>query len=95
MPKLQKNIKRQEAPQPLRGWKAIGDYLGIGGTAAQRWANREMPVRREGRYTVASRDEISREAHMAAPAIVATTDGDMAAALKEFISALRYKKRKS
>ncbi len=99
MTKSQKTAKRQQQPpEILRGWAAIGKYLGIGAATAQRWAKSGMPVRREGRYTVADPEEISRwlgkEAHMAGDAIVATNEADIAAALKESISAVRKEKRK-
>jgi hypothetical protein len=55
-----------------------------------------MPVKRDGRFTVAEMDEIrqwlAREAHMPAPAHVLTQDADVSAALKEPISALRRRK---
>jgi hypothetical protein len=93
-----KSSKRVEPPPTLKGWKAIGDYLGIGAAAAQRWAKGGMPVRREGRFTVADVDEIrrwlGRESHMPAPAHITTSGSDVTAALKESIAALRRKKRK-
>src|SRR3954464_2389152 len=96
MPRVRKSAKRDQSPAILKGWKAIGEYLGIGSAAAQRWAKNGMPVRREGRYTVADVDEIRQwlgsEAHMPAPAHVANADTDVAAALKESISAVRRSK---
>jgi hypothetical protein len=90
--------KSERPPETLKGWKAIAAYLGIGEATAQHWAKNGMPVRREGRYTVATPDEISRwlgkEAHMPGPAHVATAGTDMAAALKDSISAVRTQKRK-
>jgi hypothetical protein len=98
MPKAKPKAKEQQRPETLKGWKAIGDFLGIGAAAAQRWSKNGMPVRREGRYTVADSEEIRRwlaqEAHMSAPAHVAGPDTDISAALKESISALRRSKRK-
>ncbi len=97
MPKTKKT-QRQQAPEPLKGWAAIGSYLGIGAATAQRWAKSGMPVRREGRYTVADPDEIrqwlGREAHMSAPAYVATKDADISQAMKQSISAVRKQKRR-
>jgi hypothetical protein len=98
MPKGKKTAKSKNTePQTLTGWKAIGEYLGIGQTAAQRWAKSGMPVRREGRFTVADVNEIrqwlGREAHMPAPAQVVTEGTDLSAALKQSISALRRDKR--
>ena len=81
----------------LKGWKAIGDYLGIGAASAQRWAKSGMPVRREGRFTVANADDLrawlGREAHMAAPAEIVTSGTDVSAALKQSLAALRRKRR--
>ncbi len=82
----------------LQGWKAIGDYMGIGAATAQRWAKSGMPVRREGRYTVADPEDVrtwlGKEAHMSAPAVVATNDADIGEALKQSISAIRKEKKK-
>lgn len=77
----------------FKGWTAIARYLGIPVATAHRWASEGMPVRREGRFTVADRDAVSawlgRESHMPKPAHVMTKDADMAAALKESIEAAR------
>ena len=82
---------------PLKGWTAISHYLGIPVATAHRWASEGMPVRREGRYTVADRDAVSawlgRESHMPKTAHVMTADADMATALKESIAAARKRKR--
>ncbi len=93
-----KTTRRDERTTLLKGWKAIGGYLGIGAAAAQRWAKSGMPVRREERFTVADVDEIrkwlGRESHMAAPAHISTPDTDVAAALKESIAAVKRKKQR-
>ena len=82
---------------PLKGWTAIAHFLGIPVATAHRWASEGMPVRREGRFTVAERDAVSawlgRESHMPKPAHVMTADADMAAALKESIEAARKRKQ--
>lgn len=81
---------------PLKGWTAIARYLGIPPATAHRWSEEGMPVRREGRYTVADREAISawlgRESHMAKPAHVMTGEADIAAALKDSIAAARKRK---
>ena len=78
---------------PLKGWTTIARFLGIPVATAHRWASEGMPVRREGRFTVADREAVSawlgRESHMPKPAHVMTEDADMAAALKESIEAAR------
>ena len=97
MPKAGKKRGRAETPKTLKGWQAIGAYLGIGAASAQRWAKGGMPVRRQGRFTVADADEIRKwlghEAHMPAPAHVLTNESDVTAALKASISALRRRNR--
>jgi len=99
-PSKKKSSKRKESAGAtegsLKGWAAIARYLGIPVATAHRWASEGMPVRREGRFTVADRDEVSawlgRESHMPKPAHVMTEDADMAAALKESIAAARKRK---
>ena len=98
MPKAKKGAGREQPPQMLKGWQAIGSYLGVGAAIAQRWAKSSgMPVKKEGRFTVADVDELrrwlGREAHMPAPAHVVTEDADISAALRESISAVRRQKR--
>jgi hypothetical protein len=93
--------KKSSSKKPLaadnagtfKGWTAIARFLGIPIATAHRWANEGMPVRREGRFTVADREAVNawlgRESHMPKPARVMTKDADMAAALKESIEAAR------
>jgi len=101
MPKRSVKSKRSKkkaasSEEVLKGWTAIARYLGIPVATAHRWAGEGMPVRREGRFTVADRNAISawlgRESHMPKPAHVMTGEADMAAALKESIAAARKKK---
>lgn len=89
--------KPATAPTSLKGWKAIASYLGLTPATAQRWAEDGMPVKREGRFTVADPAELQawlgRESHMAKPAHVMTKDADIAAALKESLAATKSKKK--
>ncbi len=84
-------------PQRLQGWKAIADYLALPVATAQRWGRSGMPVRREGRFTVADptqlRDWLGKESDMPAAAHIATNQADLAAGLKQSIAAFRKKKR--
>jgi phage terminase Nu1 subunit (DNA packaging protein) len=96
----QKPPKKRSPPASdgsLKGWTAIASYLGIPVATAHRWASEGMPVRREGRFTVADREDVSawlgRESHMPKPAHVMTKDADVAAALKESIAAARKAQR--
>ena len=89
--------KKPSEPSPsLKGWKAIADFLGLTPATAQRWAEDGMPVKREGRFTVADPAELQswlgRESHMAKPAHVMTKDSDIAAALKESLAASKRAK---
>jgi len=88
-----KKTKKTPAQGKLQGWKAIANYLGISASAAQRWAEGGMPVRREGRFTVADPEDLrrwlGRESHMPEPAHIVTPQTDMSAALMASISATR------
>jgi hypothetical protein len=94
--KLANKKQPAAADDSLKGWTAIARYLGIPAATAHRWASDGMPVRREGRFTVADREAVSawlgRESHMTKPAHVMTENADMAAALKESIAAARKRK---
>lgn len=91
--------KKKSIPTPtsLKGWKAIAGYLGLTPATAQRWAEDGMPVKREGRFTVADPAELQawlgRESHMAKPAHVMTKGADIAAALKESLAAAKREKK--
>jgi hypothetical protein len=78
----------------LKGWKAIAAYLGQPIAVAQRWGRSGMPTRREGRYTVAVPEELSRwmgrETGAGLPVhIAAENDTDLAAQLKRSVSFAR------
>jgi len=81
----------------LKGWTAIADYLGIPVATAHLWVDEGMPVRREGRFVVAERDQVNawlgRESHMPRPAHVMTKESDVAAALKESIAVANKRRR--
>jgi hypothetical protein len=93
-----KRAKKKATSQegPLKGWTAIAQYLGIPVATAHRWSEEGMPVRREGRFTMADRETISawlgRESHMPKPAHVMTGEADIVAALKDSITAARKRK---
>ena len=88
-----KRSKKEPTKKPdsktLKGWTAIGAFLGLTPATAQRWAGDGMPVQREGRFTTTNRAELQewlgRESHMAAPAKVVTAETDLAEALKQSI----------
>src|SRR5215510_14173682 len=86
-----------KSAKTLKGWTAIADYLGIPVATAHRWVEQGMPVRREGRFVVAERDQVNawlgRESHMPGPAHVMTKDSNLAAALKESIAVANKRQR--
>ncbi len=93
-----KKATTEQLNTQLKGWTAIARYLAIPVTTAHRWAKDGMPVKREGRSTVADQTELNawlgRESHMPAAAHVVTGDADLASALKQSISAAQGGKRK-
>jgi len=92
----QRAPKSQEAPDTLKGWTAIGAFLGLPPATAQRWARDGMPVHREGRHTTANRAELEawlgRESNMPAPAHVMTSSTDLSEAIKQSLRAAKPQK---
>lgn len=88
--------KKKTAPISLKGWAAIAKFMGTTPASAQTWAKQGMPVKREGRFTVADPTEVQawlgKQSHMAGPAHILTNETDIAAALKDSISAMNRKK---
>jgi hypothetical protein len=82
----------------LQGWKEIARFLGQPIATAQHWGKTGMPVEREGRYTVASRDKLSawlgKESRMGAPAHIPTKGDDLAAELKRGLQLAKSKRQK-
>jgi phage terminase Nu1 subunit (DNA packaging protein) len=80
----------------LKSWKEIAAYLHKPVTTVQRWAREGMPVKREGRYVVASPEELSRwigegsgeTMHMVQPG------EDLTAELKKAVTTARKQHRR-
>ena len=87
--------KKKTTPMTLKGWTAIAKFMGTTPASAQTWAKHGMPVQREGRFTVADPAAVQawlgQQSHMPKPAHIVTDDTDIAAALKESISAVKRK----
>jgi hypothetical protein len=69
----------------LKGWQAIARFLGQSPAVVERWARESgMPVSRQGRYVVASPEELNRwlGRESGEPVHVATESADLAADLK-------------
>jgi hypothetical protein len=89
--------KKKAAQAPvLKGWTAIAKFLGTSPSSAQGWAKQGMPVKHEGRFTVADPAEVQawlgQQSHMPKPTHILTNESDIATALKESISVVRQKK---
>ena len=91
-------MARKKASQAsvLKGWTAIAKFLGTSPSSAQGWAKQGMPVKREGRSTIADPGEVQawlgQQSHMPKPTYILTNESDIATALKESISVVRHKK---
>lgn len=88
--------KKKTAPSVLKGWAAIAKFMGTTPASAQTWAKQGMPVRREGRFTVADPADVEawlgKQSNMPKPAHILTDDADIAAAFKDSISVVKQKK---
>jgi hypothetical protein len=95
---MARSRQKSETADLLKGWAAIAKFLGLSSATAHRWAKAGMPVRREGRFTVANRAELEawlgRESGMPKPAHVVTGDADISAALKDSIRVARRVRKK-
>jgi hypothetical protein len=87
---MTKTKVKRDSSDVLNGWAAIAKFPGMSPAVAHRWAKAGMPIRREGRFTVADRTELQewlgREAGMPKPAHVLTGDADIFTALKDSLA---------
>jgi hypothetical protein len=85
-----------EPARSLRGWKEITKFLGQPLAVAQRWAKAGMPVERQGRYVVASPEQLSRwlgrESGTTSPVHIATDNADLSPDLKRAVSEARRRR---
>jgi hypothetical protein len=88
--------KQKVENKRLKGWKEIASFLGQPVATAQRWAKSGMPVTREGRYAVASPDELNawlgRESGSNQPVHITTDNADLSADLKHSLSDVRKRR---
>ena len=91
-------VRKKEQARALKGWKEIAGYLAQPVATVQRWAKTGMPVRREGRFTVATPEELSRwlgrEAGTRQPVRIATDNSDLSGDLRRALADARHKRRK-
>lgn len=81
----------------LKGWKRIAEFLGQPISVAQRWATTGMPVTRQGRFVVATPEELNKwlGRESGEPVHVATNVTDLSAELKRGLSHVRKEHRAS
>jgi hypothetical protein len=83
--------------KPLKGWRAISEFLSQPTTVVQRWASEGMPVRRLGRYVETTPEELGRwlgkESGTKEPVHIATNNADLSADLKRGLAGLKHQKK--
>ena len=89
--------KKRTAPATaLKGWTALAKFMGTTPASAQTWAKQGMPVKREGRFTIADpavvQAWLGQQSHMPKPAHILTNETDLAAVLKESLAVTKRKK---
>lgn len=93
-----KSVTKDNHPGLLKGWAQISEYLGQPVATAQRWAKTGMPARREGRFMVASPDELNmwlgKEAGVHQPLRIATGNEDLSSDLRRALAVARHHRRK-
>jgi hypothetical protein len=79
----------------LKGWKQIAEFLGQPISVAQRWATTGMPISHQGRFVVATPDELNKwlGRESGEPVHVATNETDLSAELKRGLSHIRKENR--
>lgn len=90
--------KPKNTNEPLKGWQAIARFLSQPVAVAQRWARESaMPVEREGRYVVASPEELNRwlGRESGEPVQIATETTDLLANLRRGLSHVRERHRQT
>jgi hypothetical protein len=92
---MPKRPAKREAPDTLKGWQQIADFLGEPQSVVQRWATEGMPVRKEGRFVSTSPDELNawlgKESGKPVHAVTETTD--LTAELKRGLSYVRHEQQ--
>jgi len=86
-----KRVTLESERKTLRGWKQIAYFLGHLAAVRQRWASEGIPVQREGRFVVATPEDLSAwlGKESGKPVHIATENTDLAAQLKRGPSFIR------
>src|SRR5205814_1103992 len=83
--KSAKKTKAAPPPAILKGWEQIASFLGQPMNVAQRWGTDAMPITRQGRYVIATPEELNRwlgRESGGEPLRVASADVDLSVELK-------------
>lgn len=85
--------KATTAPDELKSWKAISEYLHKPVTTVKRWSGEGMPVKREGRFVTASKTELAKwlgEGDQVRGSVHVTMPGeDLTADLRKALTAVK------
>ena len=89
--RAKKRITPRTQGETLKGWKRIADFLGHPAAVVQRWASEGIPVHREGRFVVATAEDLNAwlGKESGKPVHVATENTDLAAELKRGLAFIR------
>src|SRR5438034_10648569 len=83
-------------PASLKGWHQIAAFLSQPISVVQRWAKSGMPITHEGRYVLASPEELNRwirRESAGEPIQIASESADLAADLKRGLAYVRQHPR--
>jgi hypothetical protein len=88
-----------KAPQRLKGWNSIAEFLGQTPSVAQRWHHEGMPVSMEGRFVYADPKQLNRwvgtEAGRVKPVHIASPDENLMEDLKQGLNYVKTKRKQS
>lgn len=82
--------------QTLKGWQAIASFMGQTPAVVERWAREaELPVSRQGRYMVASAEELHQwlGRQSGEPVRLASDSDNLSADLKRGLAYIRSQKK--
>lgn len=83
--------KKPESNDLLKGWAEIAEFLELPVSTAHRFAQQGMPVRRQGRYVVASRGDLMQwvgSDRGGRPSAIVNNATDLATELKRSLKGL-------
>ena len=88
--------RKEPKPQLLKGWQAIASFMGQTPAVVERWARESgLPVSRQGRYVVASPEELNQwlGRQSGEPVTLASESENLAGDLKRGLAYIRGKQK--